>query len=64
MKSSFDTSLGFPGLQGSSIAFSASISKSSSLHPVSFTVWVIPTAFDNSDAERQNRPAFWESHQI
>ena len=54
IKSSFDTSLGFPGLQGSSIDLSASISKSSSLHTVSFTVWVIPTAFDNSDIFHTN----------
>ena len=49
MKSSFVTSLGFPGLHGSSIALSASIPKSSSLTPTSFNVCVIPTDLDNSD---------------
>ena len=48
MKSSIDTSLGFPGLQGSSIAFLANISKSSSFPPTSETVCVTPTAADNS----------------
>jgi len=38
IKSCFVTSLGFPGLQGSSIALSASIAKSFFFAPTSFTV--------------------------
>ena len=48
IKSSFVTSLGLPGLQGSCIALSANIGKSSSFAPVSFTVCVIPTCSDKS----------------
>ena len=48
MKSSLVTSLGFPGLQGSSIALSASIGISSAFPPTSPTVWVIPTFSDKS----------------
>ena len=46
MKSCFVTSLGLPGLHGSSIAFSANISKSSFLPPTSDTVCVLPTFSD------------------